>query len=65
MKHVDEITAKERQIMAESAERVMTGLVDLLRDNFSLCPRCALGLLLASVNSLIDQQVEVDNSTIN
>jgi len=65
MKHVDEITSKEAGRMAECAGRGLASIVEILRKEHDLCPRCALGLLLASVNSLIDQQEEVDNSTIN
>jgi hypothetical protein len=65
MKHSDQLTPKERALIAGRAAGGMAQIVEILKKEHDVCPKCAIGLLMAALEYIIDQQDEADHSTIN
>lgn len=65
MRHNDELTPQERSQLAADAGMNLARLAFELHRRYDLCPKCVMGLLLAAMDTIIDDQKAANRSTLN
>jgi len=62
MRHSDQLTEEERLAMRMRTYAGLGQIVAILAKEYDYCPKCAVGVLLAAIEDIVDRQIEADEA---